>query len=100
MVGGEKREVDALKLLGSQVLNERDFVAHRLQLAERLIVIEQLHVQRREVAVIEDLGNFLALERGSAHDGNPVKVSASGSTGVRGSNGFRRRTHGVCETSL
>ena len=45
LVGGEKSEIDFFKLFRAHALNERHLVAHGLQLAQRIVVVEQLDVE-------------------------------------------------------
>ena len=59
-VRGEEREIQVLELLVAHALDERYLVAHGFQLSKSLVVVQQLHVDRRKVAIVEDLGDFLS----------------------------------------
>ena len=83
-IGGEESEIHMLELLGAHALDEADLVAHGFELAQRLVVVEQAHVHRGKIALVEHFGNFFALERGGADDGGTVKIA-------RASGGMRRR---------
>ena len=99
-VGGEEGEIHVLELFGPHALNEADLVAHRLELAQGLIVIEQAHVHRREIAVVQHFGNFLTTQRSGAYDCGPVQGAADGGqVGSRG-NGFGGGAHEVRVASL
>ncbi len=91
-VGGEERKVHVLEQFGADALNESDFVAHRLQLAEGFVVIEQTDVNRWKVAVVQHFGNFFATQRCGAHNRSPVKGAAT-ARGVGRQNGFWRSAH-------
>src|ERR1700674_2263329 len=43
-ITGKKSKIDIVELLRSNALNERDLILHRLQLPQRLVVIQQLYV--------------------------------------------------------
>jgi len=49
-------------------LDETDFVSNGLQLAKRFVVIQQLGIERRKVAVAEDFSDLFALQVGSTHN--------------------------------
>src|SRR5437764_5427671 len=51
-IGGKEREIHFVELLGAYALDEADLVTHRFQLSQRFVVIEQLDVERREIAVV------------------------------------------------
>ena len=57
------------KLLGADALDEVDFVARRFQLADRFIIIEQAHIDRGEVSLVEHFGDFLPFQRSRTDDG-------------------------------
>ncbi len=95
----KKSKVHVLKLLGAHSLDKTDLVAHGLELAEGLVVIEQANIGGREVALVQHLGDLLALERSGAHDRGAVKISASGD-GMRRKRGLDGVVHEVCDASL
>ena len=74
LVAGEESEINFLELLRPHALDERNLVADRLQLAQRFVVIEQLDVERRKIAVAQNLGDFFPFKRARAHDGQAVKI--------------------------
>ena len=76
-IRGEECEVDVLELLGAHSLDKADLVAHGLKLAEGFVVIEQANIGGGEIALVEHLRNLLAAQRGGAHDGGAVKISAA-----------------------
>src|SRR5439155_5350633 len=84
-------------LLGTNALNERYLLAGSFQLAERLIIIKQFDIRRREVAIAQHLGNLFALERRGTHNSNPVQIG-SPCLWVR-DGGFYVRAHEVCDAS-
>ena len=96
-IGGKEREIHFVELLGAYALDEADLVTHRFQLSQRFVVIEQLDVERREIAVVQHLGHFFAFERGGAHDGHAVGITAAK---VMSGKGLGHRTHEGCEISL
>ncbi len=75
LVGSEEGEIDFVELLRAHALDERNFVAHGLQLAQRFVVIEQLDVDRGKIAVAQHLGNLFPLQRTRAHDGQAVEIA-------------------------
>ena len=82
-VGGEESEVHALELLRANALDEVHLVAHRFQLAERLVIIEQPDIDCGKISLAQHFGNFFAFERGRAHDGHAIKVAVAAEIGVR-----------------
>ena len=98
-IGGEEREIRFDELLSPYALNEIDLVPGRFQLSNGLVIIQQAHIDRRKVALIEHLGDFLALQRGCAHNRRAIKLSADGRRSGR-TYDFRRTTHEVSEASL
>src|ERR1051325_1565490 len=74
LIRGKKREVYVLELLGAHALDKTDLVTHGLQLTERLVVIQQADVGGGKIALVEDLGYFLALQRSGAHNGGAIEV--------------------------
>ena len=57
----------------------------------RLIVIEQANINGGKIALVQHLGDFLALERGCTYDRGAVEFTASG--GVRSGYGFDGIVH-------
>src|SRR5438309_9185946 len=55
-VGGEEGKIDVAKMFGVGGLDKCGFVAHLIELAQRLVVVEQLYVGDRKIHLIE---NFL-----------------------------------------
>ena len=100
LVGGEKSEIDFFKLFRAHALDERHLVTHRLQLSQRIVIVQQLDVERRKIAVAQDLGDLFPLERARAHDGQPVKARRPHRLRVRNRHGFEIRAHEVCGASV
>src|ERR1700722_7092902 len=75
LVRGEESEIDVIELLRAHALDERDLVAHGLELAKRFVVIEQANIDGGKIALVQHLGDFLALERGGADNRDPVKTA-------------------------
>src|ERR1700722_9236713 len=98
-VGREESEVHVFELLGTDALDETDFVAHGFELAQGFVVIEQTNIHGREVALVQHFRDFLAFERGGAHNRGAIEISARyGRMGwVWGLCGL---AHEVCEASL
>src|ERR1700676_2937912 len=99
LVCGKESKIYILKLFGAHVLDECDLVSHCFQLSQRFIVIQQLDIDRRKIAIVEHVGNFLALERACADDGEAVEITSANSVRLRRRNGLEIRTHEVCEAS-
>ena len=76
-IGSEEGEVHALELLRADALDEIHLLAHRLQLAERLVVIQQADIDGRKITFAQNFGNLFALERRRAHDRHAIKVRAA-----------------------
>ena len=96
----KKSEVHFLELFAADILNERNLVAHRFQLSQRLLVVQQPHVQRREIAIVEHIRNFLALERACAHNREAIRIASAYSFEMRCRNRLEIRTHEVCDASV
>src|SRR5581483_6672785 len=99
LIGGEKCEIHVFELLGANPLDEADLVAHGFQLPQRLIVVEQADIGRREVALVQHLRHFLALERSRAHNRSPVEFRAR-RRALRSGSGSCRLAHDACDASL
>ena len=80
-VGGEEGEVHVLQVLRKHALDEGRLLAHRFELAERLVVIEQTDVLRRKIAVAEDVLQFAALQGAGAYDGYAKHAASMSSAG-------------------
>ncbi len=48
LIGGEEGEIHVLQMFGKNALNEGRLLAHRFQLAQRLFIVKQADVVRRE----------------------------------------------------
>ena len=102
-VGSKEGEVHALELLRANALDKAHLVADRFQLAERLVIIKQADIHRREIPLAQNFSNLFSLEGCRPNDGNAIKVRAA-EISLR-SGGFRNgslrkrrlgeRTHGV-----
>ena len=99
VVGCEEGEIQVIELLVPHPLDERDFIAHGFQLAQGLVIVEQFHIDRGKVPVVQDLGHFLAAQRGRAHHGDAIRFGAHG-VSSRNRRRFQGRTHEGCEASL
>jgi hypothetical protein len=62
-VGSEESEVHALELLRADALDKVHLIAHRLQLTERFVVIEQPDIDGRKIPFAQNFGNLFSLER-------------------------------------
>src|SRR6266699_373629 len=97
-IRSKERKVHVLELFGANALNESDFIFQRLELSERLVVIEELDLGRRKVSLIQNFGNFLPFEGSCAHDRHFIK--ASGRIRVGDSGAFDIRIHEGCEACV
>ena len=62
-------------MLGKHALDEGRLFADRLQLAQRLFVVEQTNIVGRKVAVAQDFFQFAALQRGGADNGDAEQAA-------------------------
>src|SRR5271165_3430120 len=60
-IRSKKSEINVIELLGPDALNERDLILHRLELSQRFVVIQQFHIERGEIPVVEHLSYFFPL---------------------------------------
>ena len=97
-IRSKKSEIHVLKLLSPNALNESNFVLQRLDLSQRLVVIEELDLGRRKVALIQYFGNFLSFEGRCSH--NRYAIKAAGSISVGDSGAFNIRIHEGCEACV
>ena len=98
-IGGEKGEIHVLQVLGQHALDERRLFADSFQLTERLFVVEQANVLRREVAVAEHVLQLPALQGGSAYDGNAEQAAPMSSIAACCGGIVRFIFHQACEAS-
>src|SRR5450759_929585 len=77
----EEGEVHVLQVLRKDTLDEGGFFAHCIELAERLVVIEQTGVLRRKIAIAEDILQFPALQGAGAHNGYAKHGASMSSAG-------------------
>jgi hypothetical protein len=63
-----------LELFSANALDKGNLVLYRLKLSQSFVIVQQSHISGWEFSLLEHLGNFFALERGSAHNRNPVKA--------------------------
>lgn len=70
LIRGEEGHVGVVELVAADALHQSDLVAHRFQLAEGLVVIQQMNVAYLEAAFLHNVGQFLALKGGAADDGD------------------------------
>src|SRR5579872_5137403 len=96
----EKCEVHFLELFAADILNECYLVTHRFQLPQRFLVVQQPHVERREIAIVEHIRNFLTLECACTHNREAVRIASAHSFEMRCRNRLEIRTHEVCDASL
>src|SRR5215469_6159857 len=99
LIGGKESEIQAVELFTANALDKSDLVSHGFKLAESFVVIEQLDVNRREIAIVEHFRNFFSFQRAGAYDCNPVQIAAK-SFGSRRSRWLELRTHEGWEASL
>ena len=85
---GEEGEVHVVQVLRQDALNEGRLLAHRFELAERFVVIEQANILRRKVTVAEDVFQLAALEGAGAYDGYAKQVASMSSAGQNFSGGM------------
>ena len=78
-IGRKESEVYAGELLGAHALDKVDLVARRFEPANRLVIVKQADIHGGEVSFIKHFGDFLAFERGGAHDGRAVELPPPGS---------------------
>src|ERR1041385_9036656 len=83
----------------AHALNKADLVANGLQLTNRFIVIQQLGIKRRKIAIAKNLCDFFALQTGCADNRQAIEIPCPGRIRLH-SRRFGMCTHEVCEASL
>ena len=73
----KERKVDAIELFVANALDKSDLVSHGLKLAERFVIVEQFHIDGREIAVVQDFGHFFPLQCPCADNGDAIQIACA-----------------------
>src|SRR5207248_8232407 len=68
LVGGEEGEVNPLEALRLDALDKGGFVAERLELPQRFVVVKQFHVDGGKVQLLERILQLTTFKSGRADD--------------------------------
>ena len=99
LIRGKEGEVDVLQVLRQDALDKRGLVANGLELAERLVVVEQANVVRGEIALAQHVFHLAALERSGANNGDTEQAAPAAGVGAYRGCCFRSVLHQACEAS-